>query len=415
MTKRILAYMDYTSPSGFGSVSKNIIERLHDFLEKEDILLDICATNYGNGPNKVYLTNRILIFNTKFYATNLKDFWFRDGMLKILNSYEYDLLWIMNDLPVIQPLLAHFDRIKEIKKHNYHPKFKVLLYTPIDSPPCASWFQDFEKFDKVVTYTKHGQDEIKKITNRTVKIIPHGLDGNNFYKIRDKKGIRKKYGIPENVFVFGTVNKNQPRKDIGTTLIAFAKFKKNLNNNSKFIRQTKKDAVLYLHTYHSDPSGIDIHLTAQRLGLKYREDYFLPISPKYEDAEFTVEDMNEVYNCFDVFVTTSTAEGWGLTVTEAMCLGLPIIYGNHTSFKEILKGKSYCCTQITEHIQIYDGGAVRYKLNPEEVAEKMRSSYYLATTGKYGNLEVENYDSELIYYNWDEIVNSWKKVFKEML
>jgi glycosyltransferase involved in cell wall biosynthesis len=40
----------------------------------------------------------------------------------------------------------------------------------------------------------------------------------------------------------------------------------------------------------------------------------------------------------DCFITTSMAEGWGLTLSEAMCCELPVIYGNHTSFKEIMQG-----------------------------------------------------------------------------
>jgi hypothetical protein len=35
--KRVLAYMDFDCPTGFGNVSKNLFERLTPFFEKNDI------------------------------------------------------------------------------------------------------------------------------------------------------------------------------------------------------------------------------------------------------------------------------------------------------------------------------------------------------------------------------------------
>jgi glycosyltransferase involved in cell wall biosynthesis len=53
------------------------------------------------------------------------------------------------------------------------------------------------------------------------------------------------------------------------------------------------------------------------------------------DKGSSVNKMNRIYNSLDAFLTTSTGEGWGLTITEAMACKVPVIAPNHTSIQEI--------------------------------------------------------------------------------
>jgi len=402
--KLMLAYMDYLSPSGFGNVSKNVIDRLTDWLVEKDIKLDICATNFGD-RDKVVVNERITAYNSRLFAQNMNDKWYRDGFLKLLQSKPYDLVWIMNDFPIITPLNELFKRIRKQKKELsiktanqiQHPNFKVVFYAPIDSSPPSSWFKDIDQIDEIVTYTMYAKKQLQAFKNikQTISIIPHGLDKDHFYPLENKKELRKKYKLPVDKYVFGMVNKNHARKDVGSTLLAFARFKE----------KTKSNAVLYLHTYHSDFTGIKIHDCAERLGLKFNKDYFLPIEEKYKNAEYTLQDMNEVYNTFDCFITTSMAEGWGLTLCEALCCELPVIYGNHTSFKEIMKGEGCPVNTLHEHIQIFDGEGVRFKLDIPEVVNKMKLCYDMGEMKiKYPN-QLEKYDWNKIAYNWIQLFN----------
>jgi glycosyltransferase involved in cell wall biosynthesis len=407
--------MDWNSPTGFGNVSKNIIDRITEFCIDNKIEIDICATNYRGESNYQY-NKCVKIFNSKDYAQDSKDPYLnRSGFLTLLSLRPYDIVWMMWDINVVTPLLSTIKKLKDRQKNITKKAFKTILYTPIDSPPNKSWFNGINDIDEFVTYTNYGVEEISKVFTykNKIKVIPHGLE-TNVYKQVIKKGLRKKYGIPENAVVFGTVNKNQPRKDLGCTLIAFAKAKKSLES----LKNTYKNGVspvLYLHTYHSDPTGINIHEVANRLGLKFNEDYFLPIEPKYSNAEFTAEDMNEIYNCFDVFISTSSAEGWGLTITEAMSVGLPIVCGCHTSLKEITRnGKDVnAIFGQFEHIQIHDGDAVRYCLDSNQVAHEIYLLFvnYL----EHGEFAYHDYDYQKNKYNWDKIAVSWTKIISNLL
>jgi glycosyltransferase involved in cell wall biosynthesis len=403
--------MDFMCPTGFASVTHNVMDRLTPFLKKHDIQVDIASLNFGDRKTEKY-NDQILAVNPKMFAKNMDDYYYRDGVLKMLQIGDYDLFWAMNDINLIGSMSPILKKLKQDKK------FKTLLYTPIDSVPHSQYFKGIDIWDEAYTYTKYGQKEIQlalkkeKQKNLTFGIIPHGIEGNLVRKDYDyRMAVRDKYKIPKDVFLFGNVNKNQPRKDIGGTLIAFAKFKETLPNSEK--------VALYLHCYHSDKSGIKIYNACNRLNLVIGVDVFLPIEERYVHALYTKEDMNDIYQMLDVFVSTSTAEGWGLTITEAMANGLPIVCGNHTSLTEITdNGKLvYAVNDFIPHLQIGDDENIRMLLHPNQVVEQMKKAYndlnikWVNST----NLYLDKYAHKFKEYQWDSIAKQWENVIRKML
>ena len=413
-TKKILCFMDFMCPTGFGTVAHNILDRLTPWFKKMNIEVDVCALNYGDNPHTKY-NEQIMVLNPKLFARNKEDYYWRDGILKALQIGEYDLFFPMNDIPVISPMGRHLQALKEDKIFKNKKPFKTLFYTPIDSQPYKRYFKDLEFFDTIVTYTEYGKKEIldayrvvtpnKKIN---VEIINHGIDRKNFRPLNKKLELKKKYNIPQDAFVFGNINKNQPRKDIGTTLIAFKYFKDWLTEN-----HPNEKSVLYLHCYHSDKTGINLYVALERLGLVIGDDVILPIEDKYISNKYTTEEMNEVFNCLDVFVNTTMAEGWGLTIVEAMGVGLPIICGLHTSINEITDfGKLvYGVTDMVEHFQISDAENVRFKLNPIAVKDQMVKTF----ENRNKPFSPNKYKHKFEEYDWDKIAEQFKQQIKKLI
>jgi glycosyltransferase involved in cell wall biosynthesis len=413
-TKKILCFMDFMCPTGFGTVAHNILDRLTPWFKKMNIEVDVCALNYADNPHTKY-NEQIMVLNPKFFARNKEDYYWRDGILKVLQIGDYDLFFPMNDIPVISPMGRHLQALKEDKIFKNKKPFKTLFYTPIDSQPYKRYFKDLEFFDTIVTYTEYGKKEIldayrvvtpnKKIN---VQIINHGIDRKNFRPLNKKSELRKKYNLPQDAFVFGNVNKNQPRKDIGTTLIAFKYFKDWLIEN-----HPNEKSVLYLHCYHSDKTGINLYVALERLGLVIGDDVILPIEDKYISNKYTTEEMNEVFNCLDVFVNTTMAEGWGLTIVEAMGVGLPIICGLHTSINEITDfGKLvYGVTDMVEHFQISDAENVRFKLNPIAVKDQMVKTF----ENRNKPFSLNKYKHKFEEYDWDKIAEEFKQQIKKLI
>lgn len=411
-SKKILAYMDFDSPTGFATVSHNVLDRLTPWLIENKIKVDVAALNYADKPHARY-NQAITIINPMAFADNEEDYYWRDGILKLLLHGDYDLFWAMNDVPVIGPM-ADFIKQLQIKKEFYKRKlFKTILYTPIDSVPFARYFNNLNFFDEIVTYTEYGKamalDAFYKsnknvITDVKFDIIAHGTDKQTFKKLSNKKDLRKKYDLPEDAFIYGNFNTNSPRKDFGTTLIAFSYLKK---------QRPDINSVLYLHTDPNDKQGIKMYVACERLNLVPGKDVYFPLDDKHKRKKYSAREINELYNCLDVFVTTTTAEGWGLTVTEAMACELPIVCGLHTSLNEITDNGElvYAVKNIYEHIQIEDAENIREVLDPKETAERMIEAY------EDCKLDIAKtfYSHKMEEYDWDKIAEQWKEKFKKIL
>ena len=184
-SKRILAYMDWNSPTGFGNVSKNIIDRITQFCLDNKVKIDICAINY-RGESNLQVNECVKIFNSKDYAKDQKDTYLnRTGFLTLLSLRPYDIVWMMYDINVITPLMPMIKELKERQKSVTNKGFKTIVYTPIDSPPDASWFEGMNQLDELITYTNYGLEEIEKVFKfkKKIQIIPHGLDTETYKQV----------------------------------------------------------------------------------------------------------------------------------------------------------------------------------------------------------------------------------------
>ena len=85
--------MDWNSPTGFGNVSKNIIDRITQFCLDNKVKIDICAINY-RGESNLQVNECVKIFNSKDYAKDQKDTYLnRTGFLTLLSLRPYDIVW----------------------------------------------------------------------------------------------------------------------------------------------------------------------------------------------------------------------------------------------------------------------------------------------------------------------------------
>ena len=86
------------------------------------------------------------------------------------------------------------------------------------------------------------------------------------------------------------------------------------------LEQAKKCALV-LHTQAIDPNGTDLPAVIEALCGHEEERYNIIIS----DQKLSTEQMNWLYNSTDVQIQLTSNEGWGLSLTEAMLCGNPII------------------------------------------------------------------------------------------
>jgi hypothetical protein len=157
-----------------------------------------------------------------------------------------------------------------------------------------------------------------KAKNKIIRYIPHGLNHeifqpvnkNNSQLLEFKKQLFKG---KEYDFALLFNSRNIRRKQIPDTILAYRYFIDQLP-----IEQAKKCALV-LHTERVFDHGTDLDAVIELIA--NGEQYNII----FTDSKFNPEQMNLLYNSTDCQILLTSNEGWGLSLTEAILSGNPII------------------------------------------------------------------------------------------
>lgn len=360
----VLALFDYNSFTGYATVSKNLLKHWRaEFGDRMNI--DIVAINYFGDDYKEDANTRVISAKLKDVV---KDDFGRHVFLSTLRQNDYELIFILQDLGVVVPIIKHLKNIKEEKRKNNQKQFKSIFYFPVDFALTPNLGVGLEFFDFLATYTEYGRTHAIRVCpaiKPKLSVIPHGNNLSNFRPLaeQDKIKFREEYfGANSKKFIISSVNRNQPRKDIPNTIFGFIEYKENYN----------KESFLYLHMNPKDPMGWNLKTILSQTPLIENVDYMFPSEEDYNKGA-SVEKMNNIYNASDVFLSTATGGGWELTVTEAMATKLPVIIPKHTSF-EYLAGpnseRAYLLESLYPFVSTVDN-IIRLQTDIYEIAETL--------------------------------------------
>jgi len=211
--------------------------------------------------------------------------------------------------------------------------FMLVAYVPVDCDTIHSTaFDCLATANVIITYTEHGKEVIARykpdLADR-INVIPLACEPGIYYPLDHdtKRALREEiFGIGDITFLVGCVERNQHRKDLGRLMMYFHEYHEKYNPWS----------ILYLHAAQNDIGG-SLPAMALSLGMKIegedREVFFTDTSFSTTQGMPT-QWMNKLYNCFDVFVSCTTGEGWGLSKTEAMAAGCPVLIPDNTANRE---------------------------------------------------------------------------------
>lgn len=384
--KKILFICDGVVPTGFSTVSHNIIENL----PKRSYDVHHLAINYYGDPHNK---------DWKIYPAVLGgDIW-GIGRVKDLIKQDFDGIFILNDPWVIDIYLDI------IKKELGEKKIPVVVYFPVDAKYLdPDWFKHYDIVTKVCVYTNFGYTEVTKaVPALKPVIIPHGIDTKSFHKLDlEKRDIKAKiYPNSEDFldsFIVLNANRNQPRKRIDLTLLGFKYFAEGKPENVK----------LYCHMGVKD-MGWDIFKLAVRLGLEKR----LIVTNSNQNVQtVTLDYLNLIYNATEVGLNTSLGEGWSLTNMEHAVTGGVQVVPQHSALVEI-----YSDCGIFIPIDRWEISAdvltISGLVDATAVADKLELLYNnRELLDKLSKKSLEKFTKE--EHSWKYIVkNHWLGVFKE--
>jgi len=290
------------------------------------------------------------------------DMWGEDGVINHSKEFKPDVVFTLQDIWVLKP-----QALKEYK--NWIP------IIPIDHEPTPkSIFDRLKMAYRIVAISPFGNRQLKEEGMHST-YIPHMVDMSLFKKT-DKKEVRKKLGIPDDIFLFGMVaaNKdNPPRKSFQECMDAFVKFKANHPKSG-----------LYFHTLLRQNNGFPIDEYARFLGI---QDSIYSIPPYELLYKVPKEEMYRIYNLFDCLLAPSRNEGFGVPIIEAQACEVPVITNNFTAMKDLIDpGKTgYLCdvsykafTKLNSYVgipsvdSIYKNMEKVYSANREEMGKNCR-------------------------------------------
>ena len=105
---QILATFDYNAPTGFATVSKNLVKHWKKTFG-DDLKLDIVAVNYFGDDYQEGSNIRVISAKKHDVA---KDDWGRYVFMRSLKDIDYDLIFILGDLGTVVPMIPHLKEIK---------------------------------------------------------------------------------------------------------------------------------------------------------------------------------------------------------------------------------------------------------------------------------------------------------------
>ena len=157
-----------------------------------------------------------------------------------------------------------------------------------------------------------------KASQRMVKYIPHGLN-HEIFKPLDKndstlKEFKKNlFKDKEYDFTLLFNSRNIRRKQIPDTILAYIYFIDQLP-----VEKAKK-CCLVLHTDRVFEHGTDLDAVIELLASDEKYNII------FTDTKYEPVQMNLLYNSTDCQILLTSNEGWGLSLTEAILCGNPII------------------------------------------------------------------------------------------
>jgi glycosyltransferase involved in cell wall biosynthesis len=191
------------------------------------------------------------------------------------------------------------------------------LYNRSYYESCDSLLAISKQTENINRVTLQGRDE-----NKVIAYVPHGINDEVFYPIEEgdkewnnlqefKKNL---FNDKEYDFVLFFNSRNIRRKSFPDTLLAWKSF-------VEMLPEEKRDKVAFVaHTQPVDENGTDLPAVIEMLWGYQPPNVFLT-----GNNRFIPEQMNLLYNLSDAGILISSNEGWGLSLTEAMMCGRPII------------------------------------------------------------------------------------------
>lgn len=337
---------------------------------------------------------------------------------EFLKKNQQDIVIIFNDMVITTALTQTI--IKELTPQQ-RKSFKLVSYMdqvyPYQKKPYIDVLNTY--FDGVIAFTPYWRDVVTKQLGlkkdmRTF-FFPHGFDHTLYYPI-DKKYARMYHSLPLNAFIVLQLNRNQPRKRLDHTIMAWAiVVEKHIHaiktNPQKQYRPMKLMIATQMQGFWDLIEIYEHELRKRGISMEVGKEYLATI-PKPQ--QLSDKDINILYNACDIGLNTCEGEGFGLCQFEHAAVGCPQVAPSIGGFKEFLHPKN--STPIDAKWSYYidkqrDGiGGMAEVGDPKDYADAIWKYYttpmLVTKHGATARKEI------LTHYRWETMVDHFVNIIK---
>lgn len=332
---RVLWLGDAGCSTGFATVTHAIGDRL--------------VTQYGHDVHVLAVNYKGDYVETsmKLYVPTIKDTKDTRGasrILEMIDKVRPEIVISLNDPWVLAKLLFKNRYDQSFALARYAP---ILAYMPIDGenyPLVTTTIADLVKKLPALegAQTAHPllmpvvMSKFGNTTYPQAPLVYHGIDTDYFQPasvrqitledgtvVKSKRDARRTLGLPPDCILAVRVDRNSARKNYADTVKALAQ-----------VMRVEPKLHAWLHCQDDDPAGVDLNLLVSRF--PDVQDRFHWPGGFDTISGWDREMLRLVYTAGDFFVSTSGGEGFGLTLGEALSMGLPVIALNVSAITEVV-------------------------------------------------------------------------------
>lgn len=430
--KRILVATDASFlSSGYGVYAKEILERFHKSDDYEVAELGCYATiknpNIKNVPWKFY-PNAVESDDSRYkaYVSNSLNQFGAWRFNRVCAHFKPDIVLTWTDY-----WMYAYQETSPFRKYFYWIQMPM-----VDSAPQKTeWLYTFINADLVIPYTQWAKDVLTNECGNKINMYHQpanaGINPNDFFPINNKSE-HKKSLLGFDGDIIGCVMRNQKRKLFAETMICFRQYLNMLMAENKL--EKYKNTYLYLHTTFPEANGWDLPSLLIEYNLldkvyftymckecnicfpsKFKNAVTLcPKCKKYSaffpnvSSGIKTEDLNKIYNLFDLCLQNAIAEGFGIPQLESAACGVPFASVDYSAMSEIADNLSGFKIPVQKKFRELESNADRVYSDNNYITKLFYDFFNVFDNDYKEALSKKTRELCCKNYTWDNVYNVWK-------
>ncbi len=428
--------------TGYSVYGKEVLSRLNKVEEFEVAEL---ATHVNreeervhNSPWKVY-PNSPLQSDPDFqsYLSNPSRIFGQNTFNSVLMDFKPDIVMDIRDWWMME-----FEQRSPFRDFFYWS----IMPTVDARPQNPMWINTFASADSVFAYSEFGRETLLNQSDSInfIDIAPPCANKEVFDKVLSKEKHKDDMGLDSEIFLVGTVMRNQRRKLYPDLFRAFRQF---LDGDKP---RKSKEAFLYCHVFYPD-IGWEIPQLLNEFGLENRVlfgykcincgnvtmDFYRDAMCHCEKCKqfkkkligvnnsIDSDALSKIYNTFDLYVQYANSEGFGMPQLEAAFCGVPVASINYSAMESVISNIGGIAMEPLSLSMECETGCYRAIPDNNRLEEVMRSARqeHALHMEKVDNSHCEMfididsrgwgvYQKSRDHYDWDKTAQVWIDHFK---